>query len=181
MFRFDGKPAPGDLVAVHDFLNTWSEELGIEDLATPEAADAWLRDAGLLSSTRALSAKDVTHLQAFRSNLRQFILDPAAGDALADDLERVALELTLADGKLQLRAVGSGATEVIGNLLRIAYAAMADGTWQRLGCCRLPSCGWAFYDHTRSRTKRWCSMQTCGSRSKARAFYQRKKDRDGNV
>ncbi|WP_245775276.1 CGNR zinc finger domain-containing protein [Nonomuraea wenchangensis] len=25
-------------------------------------------------------------------------------------------------------------------------------------------CQWAFYDHSRSRTGRWCSMRVCGNR-----------------
>ncbi|MER7367820.1 CGNR zinc finger domain-containing protein [Nonomuraea wenchangensis] len=25
-------------------------------------------------------------------------------------------------------------------------------------------CQWAFYDHSRSRTGRWCSMRVCGHR-----------------
>jgi len=34
-------------------------------------------------------------------------------------------------------------------------------------------CGWVFLDKTRSRTRRWCSMDGCGNRAKARTWYDR--------
>lgn len=36
-------------------------------------------------------------------------------------------------------------------------------------------CGWLFLDTTKNRSRRWCSMQTCGSRDKMRRLYRRKK------
>jgi len=34
-------------------------------------------------------------------------------------------------------------------------------------------CGWVFMDRTKSRTKRWCSMDSCGNRAKVHAWYER--------
>jgi len=34
-------------------------------------------------------------------------------------------------------------------------------------------CGWLFLDTSRSGTRRWCDMRTCGNRAKARAHYSR--------
>lgn len=34
-------------------------------------------------------------------------------------------------------------------------------------------CGWMFVDETRTRTRRWCDMRTCGNRAKARRHYAR--------
>ena len=34
-------------------------------------------------------------------------------------------------------------------------------------------CGWLFLDTSRSGRRRWCSMQSCGNRAKARRFYAR--------
>ncbi len=34
-------------------------------------------------------------------------------------------------------------------------------------------CGWVFLDKTRSKTRRWCSMDGCGNRAKVRAWYER--------
>ena len=34
-------------------------------------------------------------------------------------------------------------------------------------------CGWLFLDTSRSGTRRWCDMRTCGNRAKVRAHYER--------
>jgi len=39
--------------------------------------------------------------------------------------------------------------------------------------CPGPHCGWLFLDESRNRTRRWCSMQICGNRTKARLHYAR--------
>jgi predicted RNA-binding Zn ribbon-like protein len=35
------------------------------------------------------------------------------------------------------------------------------------------TCGWLFLDTSRSGTRRWCDMRTCGNREKARSHYRR--------
>src|SRR5262245_8092356 len=39
--------------------------------------------------------------------------------------------------------------------------------------CEGSSCVLLFYDTTRNRSRRWCSMEGCGSRAKAAAYYRR--------
>lgn len=36
-------------------------------------------------------------------------------------------------------------------------------------------CGWLFYDTSKNGTRRWCSMEGCGSKAKARRQYERQK------
>jgi predicted RNA-binding Zn ribbon-like protein len=43
--------------------------------------------------------------------------------------------------------------------------------------CEGPECGWFFLDESRNRRRRWCSMESCGNRAKARRFYRRKRAR----
>jgi predicted RNA-binding Zn ribbon-like protein len=38
-----------------------------------------------------------------------------------------------------------------------------------------PNCGWVFLDRTRNGSRRWCSMQACGSGVKALDWYYRNK------
>ena len=62
-------------------------------------------------------------------------------------------------------------------ILRIALAAgdlleRADLT--RLKRCPGPDgCGWLFLDESRNRSRKWCSMDYCGSFAKARRFAER--------
>ena len=37
-------------------------------------------------------------------------------------------------------------------------------------------CGYLFIDTSRNRSRRWCSMESCGNRAKARRHYARQKD-----
>ncbi len=46
----------------------------------------------------------------------------------------------------------------------------------RIGQC--PNCGWLFVDTTRNHSRRWCSMEVCGSQMKSRRQYQRRKSGD---
>ena len=45
-----------------------------------------------------------------------------------------------------------------------------------IGVCEGGACGWLFLDESRGKRRRWCDMKDCGSRAKARSFYQRHKD-----
>lgn len=46
----------------------------------------------------------------------------------------------------------------------------------RLKECPAPEgCGWLFYDQTKNRSRRWCSMEHCGSTAKARRFAERQR------
>jgi predicted RNA-binding Zn ribbon-like protein len=59
--------------------------------------------------------------------------------------------------------------------LLIAYEAMEHGEWRRLKACRNDTCQWGFYDHSKNRSKTWCSMEGCGSQVKSRAYRARKR------
>lgn len=174
IYRTEGNPAPGELVRVHGFLNTWSEELGIEDFATPEAMERWLRAASLWVGSKHITMQNFQRILHARHVIRQVVLHP---DQLSE-LENLQSPLTyrMEFIKIEMPTLapsGHGYEFVLGRLMSIIYNSMIDGTWSRFKCCALESCGWAYYDSTRSRTKRWCSMRTCGSRHKAREYYKR--------
>lgn len=175
-YRTEGSPAPGELIRVQGFLNTWSQELGIEDFESPQAMESWLRKASLWDADKSVSVREHQRIADFRLQLRAFVRDPAQGQPLAALTEKLSFSMCLDDaGVLSMAPAGRGSDLVLGRLLSIVYNSMTDGTWARFKCCGLESCGWAFYDTTRSRTRRWCSMRTCGSRHKAREYYRRQR------
>ena len=62
--------------------------------------------------------------------------------------------------------------------LRIVEAAVAllvSDAMLRVKSC--PSCSWFFLDVSKNRSRRWCSMDACGSVAKARRYYRRLKER----
>jgi predicted RNA-binding Zn ribbon-like protein len=42
--------------------------------------------------------------------------------------------------------------------------------------CSEKTCRWFFLDRSRNHSRRWCDMQLCGNRSKAKRFYARARD-----
>jgi predicted RNA-binding Zn ribbon-like protein len=46
---------------------------------------------------------------------------------------------------------------------------------ERIKQCEGDPCGWLFFDTSRNRSRRWCSMADCGNRAKARRFHQKEK------
>jgi predicted RNA-binding Zn ribbon-like protein len=53
---------------------------------------------------------------------------------------------------------------------------LCEGDLSRVRKCGNPACVLFFYDTSRSRTRRWCSMRSCGNRAKAAAHYRRRQD-----
>jgi predicted RNA-binding Zn ribbon-like protein len=45
----------------------------------------------------------------------------------------------------------------------------------RVGVCQGEECGWLFLDTSKNHSRRWCSMEDCGNREKARKHYRRKR------
>jgi len=55
-----------------------------------------------------------------------------------------------------------------------AWDLLTEPELARVRQCRLPDgCGQLFLDATRSGTRRWCSMATCGNRAKNRTYHRR--------
>lgn len=50
---------------------------------------------------------------------------------------------------------------------------LASPDRERIRECAGHGCGWLFLDTSRNGRRRWCSMQSCGNRAKARRFYAR--------
>lgn len=42
-------------------------------------------------------------------------------------------------------------------------------------CADDRGCGWLFFDSSRNRSRRWCGMDSCGNRAKAKRHYDRKR------
>jgi len=58
-------------------------------------------------------------------------------------------------------------------VVRLAADLLTSQRLDRVKQC--PGCGWLFLDTSRNRSRRWCTMQVCGNRAKARRHYERTK------
>lgn len=65
---------------------------------------------------------------------------------------------------------------VLGPIARSAADLLTSPELYRVGICAdEDGCGFAFFDTSRNRSRRWCSMDDCGNRAKAQRHYQRQK------
>ena len=85
-------------------------------------------------------------------------------------------ELLQQDGKLGLEFVAreGGLDWLLAAIARSAAELISEGTSARLRVCSNPMCGLLFYDNSRTRRRRWCSMSLCGNRHKVAAFSRRR-------
>jgi predicted RNA-binding Zn ribbon-like protein len=172
-------PAPGELVLVQSFINSNYDlefEHGADLFATPATLGRWLERRRLSGSSR-FTYRDVDRAVAVREGLRAL----AGGGGELADLNRAArgavIELRFADRGPQFVPGGGGPLDrALAVVLAIVARAMLDHSWTRLKICPGEHCGWAFYDHSRNQSGRWCSMSVCGGRAKARTHYRRRRD-----
>ena len=188
-----------------DFVNTgqWNEAgPWPERLQRFRDIVRWARDAGALAPERssqlleagerhpqraqlafdrALRIRGVLHA-IFESLARH--QSPAQADlrALDDEIATAyaAAHLEYRDGRIVRE--WSVDAEDFGQVLRPIVSAATDlllgERVTRLRSCASPQCGRLFLDESRNGMRRWCDMQVCGSRAKARRYYARHVERD---
>ena len=66
-----------------------------------------------------------------------------------------------------------GVDRLLSPILWSAADLLTDGELDRVSLCAGPGCGGLFYDVSRNRSRRWCSMADCGNRAKAKRHYAR--------
>jgi predicted RNA-binding Zn ribbon-like protein len=74
--------------------------------------------------------------------------------------------------KIEFVAREGGLDWLLAAVARSGAEIVAEGARARLRVCANPQCGLFFYDNSRTRRRRWCSMAVCGNRSKVAAFVR---------
>jgi predicted RNA-binding Zn ribbon-like protein len=59
-------------------------------------------------------------------------------------------------------------------VVRDASELLLHGDLSRVRMCAAHDCAWLFLDTSRNRSRRWCSMQSCGNRAKVQQFRERR-------
>lgn len=130
----------------------WASGLG---LGPPPADD---RVNGLIEQVRAV-----------RDALRAAVMDgrdPGGARFAAGPAGIVRVELL---GGVPILVAG----DPLGAVLAAAARLAVIGDWDRVKICPADDCRWAFFDHSRNRSRTWCSMRVCGNRTKARNWRER--------
>jgi predicted RNA-binding Zn ribbon-like protein len=176
------KRAPAPLAVLQRFVNSVSFERDEDELTSPESLRAWLVERGLMKPDEPVTEGDLRRAIDVREGLRALLfanngheLDAAAVERLDRAASRagVLLRFDSGDGAPSLQPEAAGVDGAIARLMAAVAEASVDGSWARLKACPEESCRWAFYDHSKNRSAKWCSMQTCGNMAKARAYRAR--------
>jgi predicted RNA-binding Zn ribbon-like protein len=80
-------------------------------------------------------------------------------------------------GRLNWKSHGDGLElgSPLGAMARLGADLLVTADPASIRCCAGPGCGWLFHDTSPNKRRRWCSMESCGNRAKARRHYQKHK------
>lgn len=164
-----------DLLPDFAALVAWLERAGVLDAAeareiggrwrgTPEADEALqlaldLRDGILDAVDQILAGKPVRDPSVDTIN-RALAAGASVGEVVRDGRGfRRTTRRIVGDPASPVAAVAESAATLLSEL-----------DWSRLGHCADPACVLYFYDTSKNRARRWCSMERCGNRAKVHAF-----------
>ena len=187
-----------------DFVNTVDEytHRGEDRLRAYADLVWWGLHAGALDAAAAeplfaLAASeparaDAVHARAVDLREALFRVFAAARAGAAPDEAHLAVinrELLRAMAHQRMRAQNGGFAyaweegvdleRVLWPVVRDAAELLVSGELRRVGKCCGESCDWLYLDTSRNRSRRWCDMQACGNRAKARRHYHRSKGGHG--
>lgn len=170
---------PGPIAVVRDFVNTTDLETETDGLNTAADLGRYLVREGLLAGTPRATTTDLDLAHRLRAGLRLALEQNHDGSTqpipgLAPALHELSIGLDWAGSGPALRVTASG---VPGALARIGLAvqeAASDGLWWRLKICSSHECAWAYYDHSKNRSRAWCEYG-CGNKIKTRAYRARQR------
>ena len=150
-----------------------SQERGIR-LESLEGSEPGAVDAVLLKILRLREC--VRAVFSAVEERREF---PKAWVAPINEILRVTEghdELVAREGKWRLEFIGreSGLEWLLAAIARSAAELIVEGQNAPVKRCANGGCRLFFYDDSRTRRRRWCSMAVCGNRHKVAAFLKRK-------
>lgn len=172
-------------VLATSFTGTLSERYGepVERIPTPRRLVDWLAVNGLAVDSctaaqleRARELRESIHATATAAALHEAL--PAAAVRVINDCSsngRAAAILTTEGSRHWRLGSASGVDDALGVIAADAIEIIAGDRDGRLALCASPTCRAAFFDTSRSRTRRWCDMNTCGNRQKKARFAAKRR------
>lgn len=166
-----------------------------EELHAIEDLLQWAKEAGVLSSAdsgrlakhyeanRRQAAADLAKAIGARNLLYSIFTGIANGRPLRErDLSQLNAALTQTPALLRVRAhsgtvqtqwgsAAEGLSQVLFPVLADAANLIASDRLGRVRECASAECTMLFVDESRNGSRRWCDMNACGNRMKARRHY----------
>jgi len=167
-----------DLLEGFGGLVRWLRAAGaLTEEAARRALERWDgSDAGeaAFAEARALRA-------AVRSGAERLAAGKPAGQGMVRGVNRIlaarpAYRRLVRQGEgfvTRLEPVSQSALQLLVPVAESAAWLLEHGDRRLVRRCGGSGCVLLFYDTTKNRSRRWCSMEACGSRAKAGAYYRR--------
>lgn len=176
-----GSPQQSDFLKDYARLVSWAEMMEI--LGNGEAGQLIEIAARQPQQAGAVLGRAIALREALYRIFSAFIKGNTPAE---EDVALLNREVHLAWQKRSLtytpagmRLAWEGGAETLERILwPVAQSAadlLAADDLARVGECLGEGCGWLFIDASKNKSRRWCSMNDCGNREKARRHYQRKK------
>ncbi|MFM7426233.1 MAG: CGNR zinc finger domain-containing protein [Elainella sp.] len=161
-------------------LIEWAQQMQI---LTPQQADSLRSQAQQQPKSAQFLFSEAVDL---REGLYRIFSAVAAGQPPAsDDWANLNRWLTVAYSHSQLVRDGARYVRIqtednclesiLWQIVRSAEELLLDPILERVRECAGTDCGWIFLDTSRNRRRRWCDMEECGNRAKAKRHYERSK------
>uniref|UniRef100_A0AAU2W0R5 CGNR zinc finger domain-containing protein n=1 Tax=Streptomyces sp. NBC_00008 TaxID=2903610 RepID=A0AAU2W0R5_9ACTN len=167
-------------VLATSFTGTLSERHGnpVERIPAPHRLVDWLAVYGL--DVDSCTGAQLDLARELRESIHATATAAATGDTLPASAVRVINEhstrgratavLTAGGERRWQLGPGSRTKDALGVIAADVISIIAGERDGRLALCASPTCRAAFFDTSRSRTRRWCDMNTCGNRQKKARF-----------
>ena len=171
-----------------------------DELVSYAALVGWVARAGLLDDAAAArltgraerepaeAARVLEQARALRGAIYRLLLGVAEGQPpAADDLDTLSAHASAALAARRLRPTPEGGyawewpadttplERVLWPIAESAASLLTSPLVHRVRRCADDECGWLFVDESRNRSRRWCSMEGCGTRAKVTRYRQRQR------
>jgi len=173
---------PEDFLTSYPDLMHWGAHAGLitdaaaarliarADADEPAAGEALHRALALRTALHRLFLAIATRQRpdpADLEHLRLAYADTMSGATLVPANDHFAWEWRPDEQRLD---------QLLWPVARSAVELLTAGDLRRIKVCENPfGCGWLFYDGSKNGSRRWCSMEGCGSQVKMRRQYARRR------
>ncbi len=177
-----GSSKPQDRLHDYSDLVAWGKAAGVLTAARARYLERLTEDRAAEAASAFSRAADLREaIYRIFSNITQ------EGDARSSDLAILNDSLINAMSHLKISKSSAGFTwdwfgssdsfdQISWPVARSAAELLTSNKLDRVRhCADDRGCGMLFLDTSRNKSRRWCSMQSCGNRAKAKRHYQRAK------
>jgi predicted RNA-binding Zn ribbon-like protein len=173
----------GNVLAT-SFTGTLSERCGntLERIPVPFRLMDWLAVSGL--AVDSCTPSELGHARELRESIHiaattaanQNLIPSSAIQVINDCSTHGLASATLtSEGRRVWRLSSASVEDALSVIAADAISILAGERDGKIVLCASPTCRAAFFDTSRSRTRRWCDMNTCGNREKKARFLANKR------